>query len=94
MRGGYVVKAGQCDTQQPVGMGIWQALRFGLIQVDDDSDGHGTGGPRLEHADAARLNQTFDRFGNIGDDPGTLALQACSVIGHQSGTHRHQLQRQ
>ena len=65
-----------------------------LVKVYDKKDRYRTAMFQGQQADAARLDQPFDRGGWVRDNLGILNAQIRAVIGNQLGPHRNHLQRQ
>lgn len=65
-----------------------------LVKVYDKKDRYRTAMFQGQQADAARLDQPFDRGGWVRDNLGILNDQIRAVIGNQLGPHRNHLQRQ
>lgn len=88
------VITGQRDTLYQMTVRRRQALMFRLVQIDDKGQGHRPEVRNPQQTHVARFDQPFDPRRGAGDYLRARSFDRGSVIGHQRGTKRHQLQRQ
>lgn len=70
-----------------------QAVRFGLVQINHQSQGRRISKGRVQQTNASRLDQTLQTCRAAGDHIIACGMKFGLIICDQQGTHRHKLQR-